>query len=456
VLLFDSMNGRKRPDRDKTEESRPRIKAVSRSPAKIYFFIVSSEATRMIPLHPDTKKTIGRDRGSDIAVEDARMSRLHAEFRRIRNKVVVTDLGSTNGTCVNGKKISRTTELMHGDAVEVGDTRVVIIKVAPLAEKNVAEEYRSPVTAELSDVIIKDPTMVEIYRLCDRIAKSFSSVLIMGETGVGKEIIARYIHNSSHFRKGPFVAINCSVIPEHLAESELFGYEKGAFTGAAERKIGHIESAAGGTLFLDEITDLPVAIQSKLLRFLDNKRFTRLGGVREAKVDVRIIGATNKDVEEEVETGKMRKDLFYRLNQFMLCIPPLRSRPDEIQAIAKYHIKKMSKKLGKKHRISKGAMDYLKSYSWPGNVRQLKHVMEQAVILSEDEEIDQNVIASTLNRKPDQALPGAMISARIEEVERKAIMDALKTCNGNRTRAAELLGISRRKLIYRMKKYKIN
>jgi two-component system response regulator AtoC len=451
---------RKNPTDDETKKYSPEEEDLaSILPVGTCLTIFNPTMMKIIPMPPGTKKVLGREKAVDIAMEDTKLSRQHAQFVKQDDKLILTDLGSTNGTFVNGERIYSPTELSHGDEIRVGNSLINVIEVLPGEDRQRAgvPPREKPAREEFGEVIIKDPCMLRIYEVASRIASSFSSVIVLGETGVGKEVIARHIHARSPFSKGPFVAINCSAIPENIAESELFGHEKGAFTGAAERKIGTVESADGGTLFLDEVTDLPAAIQPKLLRFLDHKTFTRLGGTKEVEVDVRLICATNKDMEKEVKRGNMRQDLYFRLNQFTLYVPPLRARPLEIAALAEHFIAKMAKKSGKKApALTEEAVNYLMSTSWPGNIRQLRNVIERAVVFCEGSRItDAQLIAILREEAGEEGAPRSGINEKVQDFEMKTIVDALKACNANQTKAARMLGITRRTLIYRMKKYNI-
>ena len=316
---------------------------------------------------------------------------------------------------------------------------------------------------EAPDVIADSPKMKEVLLMIQKIAMTNVTVFILGESGTGKELIADLIHNLSPRRGKPFLKINCAAIPEGLLESELFGYEKGAFTGADRLKIGVFEIANGGSLFLDEIGDMPLPLQSKLLRVLQDGSFLRVGGTREIKVDVRIIAATNRNLKELIEEGKFREDLYWRLNVFPIILPPLKERRDDIIPLAEHFLKKYSQKLGKDVKgISREAMEMLISYSFHGNIRELEHVIERAVILAENELItieDLQLDTSTaslskgckMENEPESCpfwqLP---LNEAISMLEQKRINFALKKSNGVKTKAAELLGISERMLRYKL------
>jgi len=446
---------------EKTEAFDPTREEESSASDQVYLLVMGPGVTQMVGIRTGKQMVMGRGEDCDISVQDKKLSRQHALFKRVDNQLFVTDLGSTNGTYVNGEKLLAGRPLNHGDEVKAGSTRAVAVLTSRRGGEKPAAVTRGEAEPAgqvrgIDDIVVADPTMQKIYEFCDRIAPKYATALVMGETGVGKEVVARYLHSASRFREGPFVAINCAAIPENIAESELFGYEKGAFTGAESRKAGHLEAADGGTLFLDEVSDLPMGMQAKLLRFLDSGTFTRLGGTQPLNVNIRIIGASNKDMDGEVRDGKMRTDFFFRLNQFVIYLPPLRSRPAEIIPLARHFLALLSAKHGTALRLSPAAEKLLEDYDWPGNVRQLKHVAERAAILAEGDVIEESLVASTIDASaPDQGASGVGMDADVEDVEKKAIVDALRTTGGNMTRAAKLLGITRRRLGYKVKKYRI-
>ena len=415
---------------------------------------------KVLPIPLGTSKIIGRDASAEVAIPDPKLSRKHVQFTKTGEDLLVNDLGSTNGTFINGLRIYSPTRVFHGDEIRAGSCIINVIEVLPVSEETKKEGKKTQIPDDLQEeVIIKDPCMVKIFESASLIASSYSSVIIMGETGVGKEVIAKHIHKSSPYRAGPFVPINCSAIPENIAESEFFGHEKGAFTGASERRIGLLESAEGGTVFLDEFTDMPLSIQAKLLRFLDDHKIRRMGGSKEINLNVRIICATNKNIENEVQKGNFRKDLYFRLSQFTIYIPPLRVRPLETVALSEYFIRRMAIRSRKNTpRLSEDAVNFLTSYSWPGNIRQLRNVVERAVVFCDEDKITEVLLMSILNEEyPDRSsiAEPAGINEKVQDFEMKTIIEALKECGGNQSKAARKLGITRRTLIYRMKKYGI-
>jgi len=310
------------------------------------------------------------------------------------------------------------------------------------------------------NIIGKSKEMRDIYATIRQIAEKNSTVLIHGESGTGKELVARAIHYNSHRKNKPFVAVNCAAIPETLIESELFGHEKGAFTDAQTRRIGHFELADQGTLFLDEVSELILPTQAKILRALQERDFVRVGGGKTISVDVRLISATNKNLEEMMARGAFRSDLFYRINVVPVTIPPLRKRKEDILLLAKHFLDKHAG-VGKK-KISPEAMDILIAYDWPGNVRELENIIERIVVLTTSDTITPDDVPSSLKTESRvELIKLGVLGGRIsfedaeKEFERDIIIEALKKSNFVQTRAADLLGISRRILKYKMDKYSI-
>lgn len=289
--------------------------------------------------------------------------------------------------------------------------------------------------------------MQRLLEIVNRVSGTNASVLITGETGTGKELIARSIHHFSQRKAQPWVDVNCAALPCQLLESELFGYEKGAFSGADGMKPGLFELAKGGTLFLDEIGELDLKMQVKLLRALDGAAYYRLGGTRKVKVDVRIVAATNADLTSAVENGAFRKDLFHRLDQVRLDVPPLRHRSGDIGALATYFLSLEAPHL----RFSPRALGALEGYAWPGNVRELKNIVFRMACLAQSDEIEVPDLPEVVQPKTDRPMPP---ESTIEELEQQAIFRALSQTGGRQDRAAHLLGISRRTLLRRLKSYR--
>jgi DNA-binding NtrC family response regulator len=321
-------------------------------------------------------------------------------------------------------------------------------------QKKLKETMKSP------DIIGDHPKIREVYRVVGKIAPTLSTVLIYGESGTGKELVARAIHELSGRSKNPFFAINCAAIPDTLMESELFGHEKGSFTGATAREIGIFEAASGGTVFLDEIGEMNVAMQAKLLRAIQEKEIRRVGGKVNIPVDVRIISATNKDLEAEIRRGQFREDLYYRLNVIRVSLPPLRDRGNDIVALADFFVKKYSASSGMPVKgIAKSALKFLMDYSWPGNVRQLESVIERGVLMAEGELIQPEDLPAEVHTDATPAgtlrfdLPPEGVS--IEQLERELILKAMERSGGVIAKAAPLLGMSYKTLQYRLEKFSI-
>jgi len=304
-------------------------------------------------------------------------------------------------------------------------------------------------------IISRDPVMCSIKALARKIAPSSATVFIQGESGTGKELFARYIHNQSRRKDNPFVAINCAALPENLLESELFGYEKGAFTGAVRNREGKFELAHGGTLLLDEITEIPVHLQAKLLRVLQEGEVDRLGGKYPVPIDVRVVATTNVRIEDLVKEGKFRKDLYYRLNVIPLKIPPLRERPGDIVRLAEYFLAQFSEDNGPgTHSFAPEALRKIADYSWPGNVRELQNVVQRAVLISDSTVVSGGSVILEPGLE-DYASPASELSLMpLCEVEKLMIEKALSTVEGNRTKAADILGISVRTLRNKLAEYR--
>ncbi len=309
-------------------------------------------------------------------------------------------------------------------------------------------------------IVTRDKKMLELLKIAEKVAPTDSSVLIQGESGTGKELIARFIHAKSNRRKKPFVAVNCAALPENLLESELFGYEKGAFTGAVTSKPGKFEIADGGTLLLDEITEMPLSLQAKLLRAIQEKEIDRIGGLKPIKVDVRIIATTNRDIKKMVDEGKFREDLYYRLNVIPIRLPPLRERKGDIMILARYFVDKFSRELGKNPPdISKEVEDFLLKNPWKGNVRELENLIKRAVILCDEKEIKMDHLMLEEEDKEVREEGKKIVlkpGMTLDEAERLLIEVTLEEVGWNRTKAAELLGISIRTLRNKLKEYQLN
>lgn len=330
------------------------------------------------------------------------------------------------------------------------------LNVRQLQEENRSLREALGKRYEFKSIIARSPKMQEVLAVVDRVAPTNSTVLLGGESGAGKDMIARAIHQHSRRSSGPFIKINCAAIPENLLESELFGYEKGAFTGAVAAKPGKFELADKGTIFLDEIGDVPPSIQVKLLRVLQEREFERLGGTKTLKVDVRLVAATNRDLRAALEQGAFREDLYYRLNVVPINIPPLREHKEDIPDLVRFFVERFAREAGKTVTgVTPAAMKLLMEFHWPGNVRELENIIERAVALSEGTQIDAPDIRLDLSPATAHS-PGADSSAflppgsTLEQFENEMIREALRRADGNKSQAARLLGISRNALRYRL------
>ncbi len=367
------------------------------------------------------------------------------------------------------KSVKTAVDAMKSGAVDylskpfdVEELRIVIDRTLSKQElEQEVRQLRAQVVQRYAfhNLIGKSPSMQEIYAKIEQVADSRTTVLVTGESGTGKELVAKAIHYNSARRERPFVALNCAALPETLIESELFGHEKGSFTDATARRVGQFELAHTGTLFLDEIGDLTPATQAKLLRVLQEREFTRVGGVQPIKVDVRIVAATNKNLDELVRKGLFREDLYYRINVIALYLPPLRERGEDIALLAKHFLaKRIEEEKRPPQEFTKESLELISRYPWPGNVREMENIIEQAFIWSKGSGVITPEHLPTILRTDtrstslrDDTLAGRLsLEKAVMEFERDIILDALKRTNYVQTHAATMLGISRRMLKYRM------
>ncbi len=307
----------------------------------------------------------------------------------------------------------------------------------------------------LCSIVGKTPEMLKIFKTVDAVKDSTSNILVCGETGTGKELIARAIHYGGIRKEKPFIAVNCAAIPRELIESELFGYEKGAFTGAIATRIGRFEEASGGTVFLDEIGELELSLQAKLLRVLQEREIERLGSSRKIKVDFRLISSTNRDLETEVRTKNFREDLFYRINVVQINLPPLREKKDDIPLLVNQFLKDFCLKEKKMLTVSGEVMEIFQNYHWSGNVRQLRNVVERAVVLSKGSVITTRELSDEFLSQ-NTKMGSANSVKTLKELEFQAVKSALQKCNGNKSKASKVLGISRKALYKRLKEFHID
>ncbi|HEX4458011.1 MAG TPA: sigma 54-interacting transcriptional regulator [Polyangia bacterium] len=331
------------------------------------------------------------------------------------------------------------------------------------ASEDPAAAPESAASINPASVVVRDPAMLALHELAARAAAGTISVLLLGETGCGKEILADTIHNRSPRRDKPFLRLNCAALAESLLESELFGHEKGSFSGATQTKPGLLETADGGTVFLDEVGEMPLSLQAKLLRVIEERRVTRVGGLKARAIDVRFVSATNRDLEAESALGTFRADLYYRLNGMTLSIPPLRERPSEIESLAQLFLTRAASELGRPvPALAADALTQLKRYIWPGNIRELRNMMERAALLCAGSEVTlaelplEKLSAGFTRPAPPSPSPTPSIDDALSgDDERARIMAALERCAGNQTHAARLLGISRGTLVSRLAEYKL-
>lgn len=323
---------------------------------------------------------------------------------------------------------------------------------------------RYAIPPQMEGLIAEDPRSREILLLASRVARTDATVLLTGESGTGKEVFARYIHDQSARARGPFVAINCAAIPDTLLEATLFGHERGAFTGAQTAQAGKFEQANGGTLLLDEISEMPLGLQAKLLRVLQEREVERVGGKRPVALDIRVLATSNRDMAAEVKAGRFREDLFYRLNVFPIGIPALRERPGDILPLARHFLLRQAGNIGRTVRFDGAAEAKLAAYEWPGNVRELENVIQRAVILAPAEIIspecltlrssDRSAVESSPVASPTLPPASGAIPANMKDLERQHILDTLAKVGGSRKKAVELLGISERTLRYKLAQYR--
>lgn len=405
-----------------------------------------------------------KERSWDIALVDLKMPKMDGlellgKIKQIQpqTQVVIITAFATVNTAVQAIKMGAYDYLVkpfNPEELSLLIKRLVesqnMIKEISHLRKELQKQY------QLHDLISKSAKMQKVFDLARTVAKSNSTVLILGESGTGKELLARAIHNESLRANGPFVAVSCVALTETLLESELFGHEKGAFTDAIAQKKGKFELASGGTIFLDEIGDITPKVQLSLLRVLQEKEITRVGGAKPIKVDVRVIAATNRDLKKAVDAGVFRDDLYYRLNVISIELPPLREHPEDIPLLADHFIEKFNIEMGRNiERISEEALEVLMEYDWPGNVRELENVIERAMVITKG-----SVIRAEDLRLPSQLrgagpLPSPTEDKTIKTMEKRHIERVLKENNWNIQRSAEELGIDRVTLYNKIKKYKI-
>lgn len=392
-----------------------------------------------------------RTRGADLIMIDVALD-VKSFIEQIRSERILTDvIGCGLGTDAK----------LAVDAIRAGAKEYV--PLPPDAE--LISAVIQAVADDSHPLIFRDPTMMRVMQLVDQVAASEASILVTGESGTGKEVVARYIHKKSNRSTKPFIAINCAAIPENLLESELFGHEKGAFTGAVARRIGKFEEADGGTLLLDEISEMDIRLQAKLLRAIQERRIDRVGGTQPVQVNIRIIATSNRNLTDEVKKGTFREDLLFRLNVVNVKVPPLRDRPADVKVLTDYFLRKYADMNNVPLRpMDEQALRLLLTHRWTGNVRELENTLHRAVLLASGEKVGPEAIVL-----PDGSTPGldqqsthttetiaetsSLVGRTVADVERDLIIDTLKHCLGNRTHAANILGISIRTLRNKLNEY---
>lgn len=412
----------------------------------------------------DGEKAVGlvKSKSIDIVITDLKMSSISGiEVLKITKEVnphIEVIIMTAYGT------IEKAVEAMKQGAFDfitkpfsIEEIEIKVKKA--LGNQSIKREniyFKEILHANYGELIGESKIMKELYSTIEKASKSDATVLIHGESGVGKELVADAIHNQSIRKNGPFIKVNCAALSEGILESELFGHEKGSFTGAISRKLGRFELANSGTLFLDEIGEFSSSLQVKLLRILQEKKFERVGGIDTIKVDVRLISATNKDLDKLTKEGGFRNDLYYRINVIPIFVPSLREHKEDIPSLIEHFLVKICKKTKSSiKKISKDTIELLMMYDWPGNVRELENAIERAIVLSQRDELSVEdfrwILSSskTLENKKD-------LTSEIQQFEKESIKNALKKTNWNQSKAAKLLGINRTTLQYKITKYKIN
>jgi transcriptional regulator with GAF, ATPase, and Fis domain len=458
------------------------VESIRHDPREPWLVISSAAGVRAIPLPRAPRVVLGRMHTCDLVIEDESVSREHAALHNGPSGLSIEDLGSRNKTRVMGRSLGRgeTAPLPVGSVVEIGYA-TMFVQVGRPPRATAARPPGSPPHVAPASAIILDPTMQRLYALLDVIAPSPLNVVVLGETGTGKEVFAEAIHAGSRRAQQPLLRLNCAALSGSLLESELFGHERGAFTGALGAKAGLFEAADGGTVLLDEVGELPLDTQAKLLRVIERGEVLRLGSVQPRRVDVRYVAATNRDLQRHINDGRFRADLFFRLNGFSVTLPPLRKRTKEIVPLARMFLERAA--AGQRWQLTPEAEARLEAFPWPGNVRELKNVVERALVLagpaariepphlqlpepepghapppdlgSERELAGPNDTFPPVPYASGAAANPSDLRAQRESWERQQIVSALERTSGNQKEAALLLGVSRRTLINKIEAYGI-
>jgi transcriptional regulator with PAS, ATPase and Fis domain len=440
-------------DEETAQEPRP---AIVGTQSRLVVFWEGGSLSLTLPARGSI--TFGRALDCDAPIDHGSVSRKHAVLH-LGGALAVEDLGSSNGTRVAGRKLAagERARITPGEVVEIGQAMFVVQAPGTSVHGDPSAEPRG--SPSIAGVVVRDPAMQQLHRLLAMVAPTPMSVLIRGETGVGKEVVAETLHQLSPRAAQPFLRLNCAAFPEALLESELFGHERGAFTGAVAAKPGLLEMASGGTALLDEVGEMPLAAQAKLLRAVETRQVTRVGAVTPIAIDVRFLSATHRDIEALVAEGAFRQDLYFRLNGIAIKVPPLRERVGDVLPLAEHFVARAAKQMGTPALpISPEAAQVLERCAWPGNIRELKNVMDQATMFSRgDTQIREGHLPQEIRQaggpgvqgSPGTALKGSL-RGDVDAFERQRIVDALEACSGNQTRAAQLLGVSRRTLVSRI------
>jgi DNA-binding NtrC family response regulator len=462
--------------------------------ATYVLYVVCGRTGGGVTLPREGVVVLGRDEGVDLYLSDPTVSRRHARITG-GDPPNIEDLGSTNGTAVMKRPLRQgeRAALCDGTLIELGDLKALVQRSGHAPSEAAPPSAGRPIAP-------RDPQMMALYEIADRVARGSLSALVLGETGVGKDVLASYIHTHSARARQTFLRLNCAALPPSLLEGELFGYERGAFTGADRAKAGLFESAHGGTVFLDEIGELPITLQAKLLHLLEAGEVTRLGSLAPRRVDVRVLSATNRDLQALMAEGAFRSDLYFRLAGVTVHIPPLRERPLDRDALADHFLACAAAALGRPQRVlSDAARRAIVAYPWPGNVREMRNTLERGVLLADGDVIEpEHLCLAPLGAPPEAVAeeppprtitplafpvaPGGVTqevavdspdappasapapsapgrTGFYEErsrQEQRAILEALETCGGNQTRAAALLGMPRRTFVKRLSEYGVD
>jgi two-component system, NtrC family, response regulator AtoC len=438
-------------------------------PRRRTLVVVRGAEVEARPLPLTGEVSVGRGDDADVKIDDPSVSRLHLTIGLDPHGVIVVDRGSANGTTLRDVRlpVGVPVQIAPNEAFAIGDVVLAIQEIGARPTTAVAATPARPsgTVAARVEPIVLDPRMKQVYDLAARVARGTISVLLTGQTGTGKEVLCEFLHRSSGRAAAPLIRVNCAAFSDTLVEAELFGHDKGAFTGATADRRGLIEAADGGTVFLDEIGELPAALQAKLLRVLEDRAVLRVGSTAPRPVDVRFVAATNRDLEADVDGGRFRRDLYFRLAGVVLAIPPLAERPEEIDALARQFAVEVAGRLGRPApRLAADAVAALRAHKWTGNVRELRNAIERAVLITEGDVIDAAALGLPVEPQgpppasqtaPPPSASSPTLTAELADLEKQRILDALDACGGNQTRAAARLGMPLRTFVKRLTAYGI-